>query len=122
MYCYQGIPRSPTLYISGVAISRTPEPGISSQMTESLEKYDFMKLGRGNRSSSLTTSAFQTISQIHPLGRTSLSKSAGLINMNNIVPKERSNSKKRRRDVRRLTMPALLFIGENVMEMNDCID
>ncbi|XP_046457233.1 ankyrin repeat and IBR domain-containing protein 1-like isoform X2 [Daphnia pulex] len=104
----QGIPRSPTLYctttyISGVAISRTPEPGAQSN-----ESFDgLVKSGRGNRSSSLTTAALRGILQIHPLGR-GLSKSAGRLNINNYVVKDGNSRKKKRKHIRRLTMPAML--------------
>jgi hypothetical protein len=109
----QGIPRSPTLYctttyISGVAISRTPEPGAQSN-----ESFDgLVKSGRGNRSSSLTTAALRGILQIHPLGR-GLSKSAGRLNINNYVVKDGNSRKKKRKHIRRLTMPAMLCSGEN---------
>jgi hypothetical protein len=71
-----------------------------------------VKSGRGNRSSSLTTAALRGILQIHPLGR-GLSKSAGRLNINNYVVKDGNSRKKKRKHIRRLTMPAMLCSGEN---------
>ena len=97
------------MYISGVAISRTPEPGASSQLNETFD--GLVKSGRGNRSSSLTTTALRGILHIHPLGR-GLSKSAGRLNINNFVGKDSNSRKKKRKDIRRLTMPAMLCSGD----------
>lgn len=94
-----------TTYISGVAISRTPEPGAHSSQGV-LD--GSTKSGRGNRSSSLTTAVLPGMLQNHPLER-GLSKSAGRLSINNYVAKDGScRPKKRRHDIRRLTMPALL--------------
>lgn len=92
-----------------MAISRTPEPGASSQLSETFD--ELVKSGRGNRSSSLTTAALRGIVQIYPLGR-GLSKSAGRLNINNFVAKDCNSRKKKRKDIRRLTMPAMLCSGE----------
>lgn len=97
-----------TTYISGVAISRTPEPGAHPNQGVSDGS---IKSGRGNRSSSLTTTALPGILQTHPLER-GLSKSAGRLSVNNHVVKDGScRPKKRRHDIRRLTMPAVLCSG-----------
>lgn len=76
------------------------------------EPFDgIVKSGRGNRSSSLTTAALRGILQVHPLER-GLSKSAGRLNLNSLVSKDCSSRKKKRKDIRRLTMPALLCSGK----------
>jgi hypothetical protein len=96
-----------------VAISRTPEPGAQSN-----ESFDGLgKPGRGNRSSSLTTAALRGIFQIHPLGR-GLSKSAGRLNINNYIVKDGSCRKKKRKQIRRLTMPVMLCSGEKLLHLS----
>ncbi|XP_056638664.1 ankyrin repeat and IBR domain-containing protein 1-like isoform X1 [Diorhabda sublineata] len=67
-----GIPKSPTLFISGVSISRTPEPKSSGM--------SFIQTGRSSRSSSFSIPL--------PLSSCSLSISSTSLNNNSSLPPE----------------------------------
>lgn len=114
-----GIPRSPTLFISGVAISRTPEPeGDAGKGGGDGRHFDCdsgsINQSRTGRSSSLTAGAIASdASRLDQLQR-GLSKSAGRLNRTTFVMNKPNGTKSKRKDVgRRLTMPSLLCVSAN---------
>jgi len=115
----QGIPRSPTLFISGVAISRTPEPPeLPDSAHLAIELMAATAATRTGRSSSLTATTFASdASRMNAVptaeqlgGGRGLSKSAGRLNRTSFGMNTGTKSK-RRDAVRRLTMPSLLSVS-----------
>ncbi len=118
-FIFQGIPRSPTLYISGVAISCTPEQNASAELPSTDKEVAPEQALKTVRSSSLTASSVIHLAipqqDIGSIGR-GRSKSAGRLNnhsnVTNLIATQDAvcapirNKKEKRKHVRRLTMPA----------------